>query len=246
MHHAEGNLLTDLSTTMPYRRDSFAHWLHYMVRFAIGSFTNFPRYFIQRGRTKMMRRWVAGEAAWAVLVLGAWWLNPLAATIVFIMPLVTIRTLFMCGNWGQHAFVDVNDANNPYRNSTCLLNHRYNRRCFNDGYHIVHHLRPAMHWAEMPKFFEAHWERFAAEDAIVFDGLGNNQTVWWCLMLGRYDKLAEHLVQWPGKERTMAERIAFLQSRTRGQRGRIRGIFEAGPVPAPKGRKPSGGEAVAA
>ena len=63
-------------------------------------------------------------------------------------------------------------------------------------------------------------------DAIVFDGLGNNQTVWWCLMTKNYGKLADHLVRYPGDTRTREELIEMLKSRTQRTVGRKKGVFE--------------------
>ena len=60
----------------------------------------------------------------------------------------------MMGNWTQHAFVDGEDPGNAYKNSITCINVKYNKKCWNDGYHISHHIRPAMHWTEHPTFFQ--------------------------------------------------------------------------------------------
>jgi len=73
----------------------------------------------------------------------------------------------MAGNFAQHAFVDAAQPENPYRNSLTCINSTYNRRCFNDGYHIGHHVKATRHWTEMPADFIANRERYAQEDAIV-------------------------------------------------------------------------------
>ena len=99
----------------------------------------------------------------------------------------------MAGNWGQHAFIDANDPANNYRNSITLINTIYNRRCFNDGYHIGHHLRPHMHWTEMPNDFLRNKDKYAENKAIVFEGM-DFQMVWFWLMLKRYDVLADRFV----------------------------------------------------
>jgi len=219
MHHAEENLEGDLSTTMPYQRDKFSHWLHYWARFFLFAYLHFPGYLKARNKGKLWARFKKGEATWLVLFAVGLLINWQAALVVFLAPLLLIRTFFMSGNWAQHAFVDINDPGNPYRNSNNLLNHRYNRRCFNDGYHIVHHISATCHWSEMPAAYYDNWQDYADQDAIVFDGLGNNQALWLCLMTGNWEKMAKHMVVFPGRERTIEERIEFLQSRARGQRG---------------------------
>jgi hypothetical protein len=119
----------------------------------------------------------------------------------------------MMGNWAQHAFVDPNDSANSYRNSISCINTRYNRRCFNDGYHILHHIKPRAHWTEHPVEFEKNIAEYGKNDAIVFDGI-DYFPIWLNMMLGRWGYLADHFVRLPGApERSKDDVIAFLKSR---------------------------------
>jgi fatty acid desaturase len=214
MHHKESNGEADLSSTMPYQRDSFWHWLKYFGTFFFVGLPLLVRYLRSVGRDRLARRVLFAEPAfWCFValvgVLSGWQ----AAFVVFAAPVVVVRVLMMMGNWAQHAFVDPNDSANSYRNSISCINTRYNRRCFNDGYHIVHHLRPALHYTEMPAEFEANRASYGAADAIVFDGLDYFQ-VWLCLMTGRFERLARAFVRLPGApERSNGEVIALLKSR---------------------------------
>jgi fatty acid desaturase len=214
MHHKEGNGVADLSTTMPYRRDSFRHWLHYLVTFLCFGFPTLVHYLWSRGRTRLARRVLVAEPLyWTMVALVAVFAGWQGAVVVFVVPVLLVRTLMMIGNWGQHSFVDPTDALNSYRNSITCINTRYNRRCFNDGYHIVHHLAPAMHYTQMAAEFEENRARYGAADAIVFDGLDYFQ-VWLCLMTGRISRLARAFVRLPGAPvRTEGEVIALLKSR---------------------------------
>lgn len=224
MHHPENNLESDLSTTLPYQRDRFAHFVHYWARFFFPGLVNLVRYLRGKKRNKLARQLLVGEGAWVGLVLALGWFDPVAALGLLVVPLFLTRWLMMCGNWAQHAFVDVDDPNNAYRNSTNLVNSRYNHICFNDGYHIVHHLMGNLHWSEMAQWYDDHREEFAKQDAIVFDGLPNNQVVWWCLMTQDYDRMASHVVNF--RDRTHEELVAFLRDRVRRQRGAIKGLLE--------------------
>ena len=230
MHHAEGNLPRDLSTTLPYQRDNFFHFLHYWARFFFFGHIHLSRYLWKAGRFKVLRRFWMGELAWLALALAALWVNWAAALVVFIVPMLMMRWLMMAGNWGQHAFVDVRDPGNPYLNSTNLTNTPYNRKAYNDGYHIVHHLKPALHWSEMPAHYTDNREEYARQDALVFNGIRDNQQIWFLLMSGRYRYLAERLVDFRG--RSVDERIALLKHRARSTLGRRARIYEASPVRA--------------
>lgn len=214
MHHKEGNLWGDLSTTMPYQRDKFTHWLHYWASFLFFGLFELARYHRNKGRAKMLRRLLIGEGAfWLTCALLATFVSFQATLVVFVIPVVLVRTAMMAGNWGQHAFIDRAEPNNDFKSSITCINTRYNRRCFNDGYHIIHHLKPALHYSEMANEFDKNRELYGKQDAIVFDGYDFFQ-VWLLLMTGRHAKLARAFVRLPGApNRTDAEVEALLRSR---------------------------------
>jgi fatty acid desaturase len=213
MHHPENNLERDLSSTMRYRRDSFAGWLHYVGRFLTVGLVELTRYHRDHQNKKLMRRLLTGEIAFWTVVAVLTWLRPVETLVVLVLPVIVVRTLMMAGNWGQHAFVDASDPGNAYKNSISCINCRYNARCFNDGYHIHHHVRPRCHWSDYPAEFADNIARYAQEDAIVFDGI-DFFGVWVALMLGRWNTLARAFVQLPGApKRTHQEVVAFLKSR---------------------------------
>ena len=214
MHHPENNQYDDLSSTMPYDRDRLWHFLQYLGRFYVFGVAGLARYMWVRRRFKLFRKAVGGEMIYIGLILALGVINWQATLVVFILPLFFARFAMMAGNWAQHAFIDRSDPTNPYRNSITCINSGYNRRCFNDGYHIGHHVKANRHWTEMPIDFLATRERYAAEDAIVFQKI-DFFVVWAFLMLKRYDWLAKYYVDIGGPKRTREELIEFFRTRTR-------------------------------
>ena len=101
-----------------------------------------------------------------------------------------------------------------YKNSITCINCSYNTRCFNDGYHIGHHLKRTRHWTELPGELTENRAKYEAEGAIVFEGV-DFFAVWVCLMLKRYDWLAARFVQLGEERLTLPEIEALLRSRTR-------------------------------
>ena len=213
MHHVEGNLPGDLSSTMKYQRDNVLHWLRYFLRFFCFCMFELPLYHLRKKRMKLARRAFFGEFSFlAVCAIGLYF-RPMPTLVVLVAPFVMMRFLMMAGNWGQHAFIDPQEPNNDFKSSITCINTRYNRRCFNDGYHIIHHLKPAMHYTEMDVEFEDHRERYGAQDAIVFTGI-DFFGVWLLLMLRQYRSLARAFVQLPGApERTEDQIVALFKQR---------------------------------
>ncbi len=215
MHHPENNLPDDLSSTMKYQRDKITHWLHYFFSFLFFGLVELGRYHHKKHNAKLLKRMLYGDLTFWVAVAGLMYLDWRAALVVFAVPVLLVRLLMMAGNWGQHAFVDSSDPGNAYKNSITCINTRYNAQCFNDGYHIYHHIKPRAHWTEMPGEFQKNKATYGAEDAIVFEGL-DFFMVWALLMLEAYGPLAKRFVQLPGApERSREEVIAFLKSRVK-------------------------------
>jgi len=212
MHHPENNEPEDLSTTMKYRRDSIRAFIAYLGSFYFTGVLNLILYFKDKKRNKYALRILLGECFFTVLCVLLCFVNFKATLTVFILPLVFIRFAMMAGNWAQHAFIDQVKPADIYGNSITCINTIYNKKCFNDGYHIGHHLKPYMHWTEMPANFKANISTYSLNNAIVFKKLDYFQ-IWFLLMTKNYKTLAANYVQL-GELQTTSEIITFLKSRT--------------------------------
>ncbi len=214
MHHVEENLPKDLSCTMMYRRDSLWDFTKYFSRFYFLSIYHLSRYLKKRKRNKLFDNMILGELSWYLIVGLLTIYHWQAALVVFIIPLVITRFMMMNGNWAQHAFICQNNPSDPYLSSITCINSRYNRTCFNDGYHIGHHLKATRHWTDMPEDFLKNKSTYLKRASIVFEGLDYFQ-IWIFLMLKRYDWLAKHFVNLdPNHPLSQNEIIQLLKSRT--------------------------------
>jgi hypothetical protein len=213
MHHPENNLPEDLSSTMRFQRDSAWHFTRYFLRFVFVVLIELAMYLVRKGRRSLMIRCVMGELLFCFGVAALMLVNWRATLVVFLLPFVVTRFAMMAGNWAQHAFIDAAAPGNCYRNSITCINSSYNRRCFNDGYHIGHHIKQTRHWTEMPEDFLRNVATYEAEGAIVFEGI-DFFVVWLWLMLKRYDWLARRYVQLGATPKSAEEIIALLRTRT--------------------------------
>ena len=213
MHHPEENLPPDISSTMKYRRDSIGAFMTYFGRFFFIGIYELTLYFKQRKRTMFLRKVLLGESSFILMCILLSLINWKATLFVFILPFVFVRFGMMAGNWAQHAFIDKNDPGNSYHNSITCINSAYNKKCFNDGYHIGHHLKPAMHWTDMPVDFIKNQNIYASQKAVVFEGV-DYFYIWFLLMTKNYNKLASKFVNinhaFPDRDSI----IAFLKTRT--------------------------------
>jgi hypothetical protein len=214
MHHHEDNLRDDLSTTMPYQRDSFAHFMIYFGKFMFIGLFELVMYFAKRKRWALMRRTIVGELSFVMAAGALMAFNWRAGLTIFVLPLVIARFAMMAGNWAQHAFVCASAPDNNYKNSITCIDSGYNRRCFNDGYHIGHHLKRTQHWTDMPVEFTEKRATYASEGAIVFRGV-DFFAVWFFLMLKRYDWLVARYVQLGDEPLSPSAIESMLRERTR-------------------------------
>jgi len=187
MHHKENNEVGgDLSSTEPYQRDSFVHFLHYWLRFLFGIWFELPLFALKHGPPfrKSLNGFLNCAVFLSIRVLVSSLLHlylsylavvhiPWAGTWLVALPLVLSSFLLMFGNWSQHMFVDPERPWNNFALSYTCMNSPSQQRSFNDGYHINHHIAPNCHWADLPADFERCAKRFEEEGAFCFSGIDN-------------------------------------------------------------------------
>jgi fatty acid desaturase len=214
MHHVENNMPTDASSTMGYTRDSFREFLSYWLRFMFLGLHDIFVYLFRRKRKKMCRRVTVSEVGFIIIVTALCFLNLKATLVVLVIPFVFARFVMMLGNWTQHAFVDPDDPENDFASNIICLNTSYNHKCWNDGYHAIHHIRPGAHYTELPLIFRQMIPNFKENKTFIFERI-HYLHIFFYLMLKRYDKLAGYMVNvhecFPDK----TDAIALLKRRTR-------------------------------
>ena len=216
MYHPENNLEEDESSTMHYQRDSFRSFMLYFLDFMIFGIFKVTNYFKRKNRKKLRLMMIRGEILYFTLTIILYFVNFKATLIVFILPFLISRFIMMLGNWTQHAFVDAADPGNPYKNSITTINVKYNHKCWNDGYHISHHIFPTMHWTEHPAHLINNKADYAANKAFVFEGLDFGK-VFFLLMRKKYDVLANHIINFNNNTFESREELITLM-KARSQR----------------------------
>lgn len=214
MHHAENNMEHDLSSTMKYQRDSFKDFMKYFTGFLFKGVIELVEYLKNTRKHLLRRRAIKGELFFLGISIVLLFINFRATMLVFVIPMIIVRFSMMMGNWAQHAFIDQDSPDNNYQNSITCINSVYNRRCYNDGYHIGHHLRPNLHWTEMPIDFEENISKYAKHKAIVFEKIDYFQ-IWLYLMLKKYDWLAHNIVNVGDNFSSKEDAISLMKERVK-------------------------------
>lgn len=217
MHHTEDNSEWDLSSTEPYQRDNFLHFLAYWLRHALCSLVELPLYCIRRQRWDLLGKLVLGGVLWITVVTAMYGVAPVQTKWILIIPYLVTSFLLMFGNWSQHIFVDPTKPDSDYTLTYNCVAHADNQQTFNDGYHSIHHLNSRTHWSEMPQKFLDTIDKHGAENALVFRGIGFFEIGAACLT-GNLGWLADHVVSCTSTPKERDELIFLMKQRLRPDR----------------------------
>lgn len=107
MHHTEGNLEDDLSSTMLYQRDSLLHFAHYWGKFMLLGVINLIQYLWAHNRKRLAVSAIFGELSYICACIAGLTYHPRVTFFVFILPFFVARFFMMWGNWAQHVCSDL-------------------------------------------------------------------------------------------------------------------------------------------
>jgi fatty acid desaturase len=102
-----------------------------------------------RHHPALRRRFAAAMTLHAGLLSAMLWLRPAAAVFVFLIPVIAMMHFAAWVSYAQHAGLATQDELAASFNYT---SHWKNVLTFNHGYHTAHHLKPGLHWSELPAF----------------------------------------------------------------------------------------------
>eukprot|EP00812_Abedinium_dasypus_P012589 NODE_609_length_1447_cov_367.848420.p1 GENE.NODE_609_length_1447_cov_367.848420~~NODE_609_length_1447_cov_367.848420.p1 ORF type:complete len:378 (-),score=114.83 NODE_609_length_1447_cov_367.848420:170-1303(-) len=200
MHHSENNTGLDISSTEPYQRDSPLALLQYWFHFALLIGFELPCYALHAKRYK----WLFRSLSTLLLYFGGMYVlmarvSMVATVWVFLVPHLLTLTAMALGNFGQHIFVNPDAPDSNYGLTYNCIDVPQNQMCFNDGYHVVHHNMPRLHWSEIPGYFMERQEKHLQEGAMTFRGVFFDGVAF-LVLTGRVRKLAERYVHLGSRE----------------------------------------------
>jgi len=198
-HHKYDNDMEDVYSTGGYPRDSFKQYLRYVYIWFLYAL-NFSsiRKFYSEGLMDKTFRCIAGCVYFLFgLSACAYFVSPLFALMYVFYPLVEANVLLSAVNYTWHAFIDPDDHDNDYVNSTTILDAM--NFTLDEEYHVVHHQYSGVHWSKNQELYERHIEDYKACTATVFKGT-NIFVIWGMVVNKDYDGLCDHFVQYEEDE----------------------------------------------
>jgi len=209
LHHRENAGFDDTRTTMAYDRTSRLDFLWYMADNLWTVLGLAPYlYFRSKGDEKNRLRMLSGMLRYYLYFAAIFVYNWQLGLFLVLIPILSMNLINAITAWVQHAFCDPEHPEDYFTNTVTVMDEI---NFMNEGYHLCHHHRSALHWTEMPAHFDRLRNRMSSAKSLVFRDLDFLGLFLELTLLRRMDVLAEKLVPW--QPMSHAERLALIAQR---------------------------------
>jgi hypothetical protein len=230
VHHVEDAGYEDVQCIAHYNRTNPLDFMRFIGRENLlnNSGISLLDYFRTKGREKQfleVRNGALLHLGFLAAVAVVDWRIALAYVLV---PKLMFNVVTGGATFAQHAFYKPENIHDVLACTTTFI---FENDFLNEGYHMSHHQRCAVHWTQMPEFFAANIPLYREHDAVVFKGIDTLE-VFMLLMLNRLDLLAPYVMDLHGG-RNLQEIEAWLRLRTSAVPGVQRMQLQQKKMPTP-------------
>lgn len=149
-HHTAENKECDWGYTKPFEDKGVIKSISSYTLATLISFVKNKRNWLNTQRGIILKRYANTETAILFSIYaGMLFFSPWNTVLYILVPNAICQFVLIAFNYLQHGACDPDSPYNHSRNFTGKL---LNFFVFNNGFHTVHHLKPALHWSEYPAF----------------------------------------------------------------------------------------------
>lgn len=216
VHHVEDASYEDVQCVAHYNRSSIYDFAKFIGRENLLNNLGISLldYFADHNRIASFKAVRTGVLIHLATILGVAIIDWKIAVAYLIIPKLMFNIVTGGATFAQHAFYKPDNINDVLACTTTFI---FKNDFLNEGYHMSHHQRCAVHWSEMPAFFEANKPLYREHDSVVFKDL-DTLAVFFLLILKRFDVLAKHVVDLQGN-RSQDDIAAWLRARSAAVHG---------------------------
>jgi fatty acid desaturase len=211
LHHKENGGPDDNASTNGYDRTRPLHFFWYLsdnIWTALG-FAPYA-YFKARGDEKNRSRMIWGITRYFIYFGAVFFYDWRIGIVYVLVPLLSMNFIMAITSWVQHAFCDPEHPDDYF---ACTVTIFDELNFMNEGYHLCHHHRSSLHWAELPAQQECIRDKMKESGSLVFRDLDFMELFIELTLLRRMDVLANKLVPWEPMKHE--EKLALLAKRTK-------------------------------